>query len=71
VPLHLRNASSALGQSMGFGKEYKYPHNYEGHFVVENYLPDELRGRHYYQPSDSGRERDIAVRLADLRKQKK
>jgi putative ATPase len=71
VPLHLRNASSALGQSMGFGKEYKYPHNYEGHFVVEDYLPDELKGRHYYQPSNSGRERDIAERLAILRKQKK
>ncbi len=71
VPLHLRNASSALGQSMGFGKEYKYPHNYEGHFVIENYLPEALQGRHYYQPSDSGRERDIAMRLADLRKQKK
>jgi len=71
VPLHLRNASSALGRSMGFGKEYKYPHNYEGHFVVEDYLPDELKGRHYYQPSNSGRERDIAERLAILRKQKK
>jgi putative ATPase len=56
---------------MGFGKEYKYPHNYEGHFVVEDYLPEELQGRHYYQPSNNGRERDIAERLATLRKQKK
>jgi putative ATPase len=37
---------------------------------VVNYLPDELKGRHYYQPSDNGRERDIAERLATLRKQK-
>jgi putative ATPase len=69
VPLHLRNPSSALGQSMGFGKGYKYPHNYEGNFVVEDYLPEELKGRHYYQPSSNGRERDIAERLATLRKQ--
>jgi putative ATPase len=71
VPLHLRNPSSALGRSMGFGKEYKYPHNFEGHFVAEDYLPEELKGRHYYQPSNSGREREIAERLATLRKQKK
>jgi len=36
--------------------------NYEGHFVVEDYLPEELQGRHYYQPSNNGRERDIAER---------
>ncbi len=71
VPLHLRNPSSALGRSMDFGKEYKYPHNYQGHFVVEDYLPQELKDPHYYQPSNSGRERDIAERLATLRKQKK
>jgi len=47
--LHLRNPSSALGRSMGLGKDYKYPHTYDGHFVVEDYLPDELKGRHYYQ----------------------
>jgi putative ATPase len=56
---------------MGFGKDYKYPHDYEGHHVVEDYLPEELKGRHYYQPSNSGRERDIAERLATLRKPKK
>jgi putative ATPase len=55
---------------MGFGKEYKYPHNFEGHHVAEDYLPEELKGRHYYQPSDSGREREIALRLAILRKPK-
>jgi putative ATPase len=68
VPLHLRNASSALGKSLGFGQGYQYPHNFDGNYVVENYLPDELRGRRYYEPSQSGRERDIGEYLAKLRR---
>jgi putative ATPase len=68
VPMHLRNASSKLGKALGYGKGYQYPHNFDGHYVVENYLPDELKGRRYYEPTSSGRERDIAERLAVLRK---
>jgi putative ATPase len=68
VPMHLRNASTGLSKSLGFGQGYQYPHNFEGNFVVENYLPDELSGHRYYQPSQSGRERDIAAHLAALRK---
>jgi putative ATPase len=64
----LRNASTGLSKSLGFGQGYQYPHNFEGNFVVENYLPDELSGHRYYQPSRSGRERDIAEHLAALRK---
>jgi putative ATPase len=71
VPTHLRNASSALGKSLGFGQGYQYPHNFDGHYVVENYLPEELRGRRYYEPSKSGRERDIGEYLASLRKREK
>jgi putative ATPase len=71
VPMHLRNASSALGKSLGFGQGYQYPHNFDGHYVAENYLPEELRDRRYYQPSASGRERDIAAHLAALRKTEK
>lgn len=68
VPMHLRNASSALGKSLGFGQGYQYPHNFDGHYLVENYLPEALRGNRYYEPSGSGRERDIAAYLAGLRK---
>jgi len=68
VPTHLRNASSALGKSLGFGQGYQYPHNFDGHYVAANYLPEELSGSRYYEPSASGRERDIAAYLAGLRK---
>ena len=71
VPMHLRNASSALGRSLGFGEGYQYPHDYEGHYVSESYLPESLRGRRYYAPSTSGCERDIAARLSALRKSEK
>jgi putative ATPase len=71
VPMHLRNASTALGKSLGFGQGYQYPHNFEGNYVVEDYLPEELRGRRYYEPSRSGRERDIGEHLANLRKRDK
>jgi putative ATPase len=71
VPMHLRNASSALGKSLGFGQGYQYPHNFEGHYVAASYLPEELRGSRYYEPSASGRERDIGAYLAGLRKTEK
>jgi putative ATPase len=70
VPAHLRNATTPLQRSMGLGDGYKYPHDFEGHHVVENYLPEALRGRRYYQPSSSGREAEIAARLAALRDKK-
>jgi putative ATPase len=66
VPVHLRNASSALGKSLGFGEGYQYPHDFEGHYVADGYLPESLRDRRYYVPSTSGRERDIASHLAKL-----
>jgi putative ATPase len=71
VPMHLRNASSGLAKSLGFGQGYQYPHSFDGNFVVENYLPEELRGRRYYEPSKSGRERDIGEYLAKLREREK
>jgi putative ATPase len=66
VPTHLRNAPTPLARSLGHGAGYQYPHNYEGHYVMENYLPEALRGRRYYQPTDSGYERQIKERLLAL-----
>jgi len=71
VPLHLRNAPTGLMRSLGYGRDYRYPHNFEGHYVRENYLPDELKGRIYYSPSDSGYEKTIAERLARLDEESK
>jgi putative ATPase len=67
VPAHLRNASSGMGKALGWGANYRYPHDFKGHYVREEYLPEEIRGHRYYEPSDSGDEREIAARQARLR----
>jgi putative ATPase len=71
VPLHLRNAPTSFMKEMGYGKEYKYPHNYPEHFVEEEYLPENLKGRLYYQPSDEGLEREIKKRLENWRRKER
>ncbi len=63
VPLHLRNAVTPLMKQMGYGKGYKYAHDYPSHFVEQQNLPDSLRGKHYYAPSDQGYEKKIIARL--------
>ena len=63
VPAKLRNAVTALGRQMGHGAEYKYPHDFEGNYVAETYLPDELVGARFYRPSRSGAEAEIGRRL--------
>ena len=63
VPLHIRNAPTRLMEDLGYGKGYKYPHDYPDHFVEEEYLPENLKGRTYYHPSDLGFEKEIKRRL--------
>ena len=63
VPLHLRNAVTGLMRQMGYGKDYKYSHDYEGHFADQDFLPSSLKGRRYYQPSEEGSEEEIGRRL--------
>lgn len=63
VPLHLRNAVTGLMRQMGYGKDYKYSHDYEGHFAHQEFLPPSLKGRRYYQPTQEGTEKQIADRL--------
>ena len=67
VPLHLRNAPTPLMKEMGYGGGYQYPHDFEGHYVVENYLPEKLAGERFYKPSRSGLEKALGERLAWLR----
>ena len=65
VPLHLRNAVTGLMREMGYGKEYKYSHDHEGHFAPMQNLPESLKHRRYYIPSDQGYEQEIADRLRE------
>jgi putative ATPase len=66
VPLHLRNAPTGLMKKLGYGKEYQYPHSFDGHFVQENYFPDELRGKQYYFPTSLGQEKSLLDRLKTI-----
>jgi len=70
VPLHIRNAPTSLMKKLGYGKDYKYPHDYPEHFVEEEYLPENLKGRTYYHPADLGFEREIKKRLEYWRRRK-
>ena len=66
VPLHLRNASFAGAKRMGYGVVYRYPHDYPGHWVEQQYLPDGVTGR-FYEPTEQGHERRHRERLAERR----
>ena len=60
VPLHLRNASTRMQKDWGYGRDYKYPHNYPQGWVKQDYLPEELRGRRFYAPRSNGREEELS-----------
>ena len=68
VPLHLRNAPTGLMRDMGYGKGYKYAHDYEQHAVEQEYRPPQLQGNAYYQPTAQGYEARIQEWLAHLRR---
>ena len=70
VPLHIRNAPTSLMRNLGYGTGYQYPHDYPDHFIEEEYLPENLRGRIYYRPSEQGFEREIKKRLEYWRKKR-
>ncbi len=71
VPMHLRNPVTSLMRESGYGKGYKYAHDYEGHFVEQQNMPDSLRDRHYYSPGDQGYEKEIKARIKEWWKGKK
>jgi putative ATPase len=70
VPLHIRNAPTPLMKELEYGKEYKYSHSYDDHFVEQQYLPDNLKEKIYYRPSELGKEKEIRERLNRLWKKK-
>ena len=67
VPLHLRNASTGLMRDMGYGKGYKYAHDYDDHQVEQTHLPDRLAGHRYYEPGELGFEAKIKEWYEKLR----
>ena len=71
VPLHLRNAPTKLMKDIGYGKEYKYAHDFDNSFVEENYLPEELNGKQFYFPTENGQEKNLKERLKHFWKGKK
>ncbi len=68
VPVHLRDAHYAGAKRLGHGKGYIYPHDLEIGVASQQYLPDELQGKRYYEPTGRGLERDIAARVEKIRK---
>ena len=68
VPVHLRDAHYAGAKRLGHGKGYRYPHDSEAGVLPQQYLPDELEGRRYYNPKALGAERDVAARLERIRR---
>lgn len=63
VPVHLRNAPTGLAKSLGHGAEYRYPHDFPDHIVRQQYLPEALRDRRFYTPTDIAAERTVRDRL--------
>ena len=70
VPLHLRNAPTKLMEKMGYGANYKYSHDFEGHFVEQDFLPKELRGHAFYTPQPNPQEDNIRTRLKNWWKER-
>ena len=68
VPFHIRNAPTRLMKDLGYGKGYKYAHNYRDAVVAQEYLPDMLKGQRFYSPTDRGFEKTIKDRLDKWRK---
>ncbi|MFN2457513.1 MAG: replication-associated recombination protein A [Chitinophagaceae bacterium] len=70
VPLHIRNAPTGLMKKLGYGKDYKYAHGYEGNFTEQEFLPDEIKGTTFYEPGKNPREEELRKFLKNLWKDK-
>jgi putative ATPase len=70
VPIHLRDANYRGAEKLGHGKDYKYPHSFPDHWVEQQYMPDGIKSRPYYEPSENGREAEFKKRLESLRKKR-
>jgi len=66
VPLHMRNAPTKLMKNLGYGEGYKYAHSYDGNFIRDNFLPEEIKGTKFYEPGTNPKEEEIRKRLKGL-----
>ncbi len=70
VPMHIRNAPTKLMKESGYGKNYKYAHNFEGNYIDQEYLPDALKGKAFYIPGNNKREEELRAYLQRVWKNK-
>jgi putative ATPase len=70
VPIHLRNAPTKLMKELGYGEEYQYSHNYANNFSEQEYLPDEIKAKAFYQPGNNARENEMRTFLKNRWKDK-
>lgn len=66
IPIHLKDSHYSGAEKLGYGKGYKYPHDYENGFVKQEYLPPNIQRKSYYSPTENGYEKTIKERLEDL-----
>ncbi len=66
VPLHLRNAPTQLMEELGYGKDYKYAHDYQGHFVEQQFLPDDIRNKRIWRAQENAAEAKLQERMLHL-----
>ena len=71
IPLHLRSARTDLAKELGYGKNYHYPHDEKNGWVAQEYLPIEIQGKRFYEPTERGFEKNIADYLQWMRGKKK
>lgn len=71
IPMRLRNAPTKLMKEIGYGKDYKYSHDSEDHFIEQNFLPEELKEKIYYEPTEIGREAGLKKYLTEKWKKRR
>jgi putative ATPase len=71
VPMHIRNAPTGLMKKLGYSRGYLYPHNYPGAWVEQEYLPEGIKNRTFYTPTDRGLEKEIIRRMGRIKKNDK
>ncbi len=70
VPAHLKDSSYRGAKQLGYGSGYRYPHDFPGHYIEQDYLPEEIRDKQFYRPTDQGREKQIRSYLEKIRPNK-